>query len=174
MKRGRCATGINRPEGKPLMFSSSSKFLADYFTNCRFIEWLFPFRKIFSKCFVDHCLVTITRLIGSFTEIIEDVRVKVHCHSGFTLGGYNLASFGIFKIMFLFHIVSFAMASPFWLKSSAWYRHDKNKQPPLFDQRHRYQRSQIAVHLHALALQESWQMGRKALIRHRRSVPYAF
>jgi hypothetical protein len=94
------------------MLSSSSKFFADYFTNCRFIERLFAFRKIFSKCFVDHCLVTVTRLIGSFPEIIEDVRVKVHCHPRFTLGGYNLASFGFFKIMFLFHIVSFAMASP--------------------------------------------------------------
>jgi len=103
---------------KILTMSNSIQFFTDYLTNNCLIERFFVFCEIFSKCLVNHCLVSIACFIRSRTEIIKNVRIQVHCNSGFPFCWNNRASFGVFKIIFFFHIVSFPLVSLFWLKSN--------------------------------------------------------
>jgi len=62
------------------MMSNPIQFFTNYLANNRLVKWFFDFRKIFSKGLIDHCLVPISCFIRSCTEIIEDVRIKIHCH----------------------------------------------------------------------------------------------
>ncbi len=121
------------------MMSNPIQFFTDYLTNNCLVEWFSAFRNIFSKGLIDHCLVPISCFIRSCTEIIKNVRIKIHCDSGFSFSWKDLASFGIFKIIFLFHIVSFPLVSLFYPKSNEWYRHGMNKRLRLFDQSHQNQ-----------------------------------
>ena len=156
------------------MMGDSIQFFPNYLTDNRFIEWFSTFAKIFSKSLIDHRLVTITGLVRSFAKNLNNIRIDIHCNSGFTLGGYNLTSFCIFKIIFLLHIVSFPYAWPFWLKSSEGYPIYMNKQQQQFDQQHLFQGLHIAVHLQQHVLSRSWQRGHRGPLQHRRNVFHAF
>jgi len=54
------------------------QFFTNYLANNRLVERFFAFPKVFPKSFIDHCLITVTGLIGAFAEILKDIRVKVH------------------------------------------------------------------------------------------------
>ena len=127
--------------------SSAVQFFSDYLTDNFLIERLSAFRKIFSKGFIDQRLITIPPLVRSFTEIFKDISIKIYCNSGFPFGRKNLASFGIFEIIFLFHIVFFPTMSLFEQILSGWYPHDMNKQSQLPGQPHLSQCLQTVVRL---------------------------
>jgi hypothetical protein len=63
------------------------QFFPNYFADDHFIERLSAFRKIFSKCLINHGLVTISSFIRPFTEIFENIRIKIYGNPGFTLSG---------------------------------------------------------------------------------------
>ncbi len=92
------------------MISCSIQFFSNYLAKNRFVDRFSTLRKIFPEGFINHCLVPISSFFRSCTEIINDIRVKVHCNSGFSFCRNNLTSFGLCKIIFLFHIVSFGVA----------------------------------------------------------------
>ena len=154
--------------------SSAVQFFSDYLSDNFLIERFSAFRKVFSKGFINHRLITIPRLIRSFTEIFKNIGIKIYCNSGFPFGWNNLASFGIFEIIFLFHIVSFPMVSLFEQILNGWYRHDMNKQSQLLGQPHLNQCLQTVVGLQRFAPLMSWQMGHKAPFLHRKSGFYVF
>jgi hypothetical protein len=60
------------------MISCSIQFFSNYLANNGFVERLSTLRKIFPEGFINHCLVAISSFFRSYTEIINDIRVKIH------------------------------------------------------------------------------------------------
>src|SRR6056297_2895812 len=156
------------------MMSSAIQFFSNDLTDNILIKWLSTFCKVFFKDLIDHSLITVTRLISSFTEFFKDVRIKIYSNSGFSFSWNNLASSGIFKIIFLFHIVSSLMMSLFEQILNEWYRHDMCRQVQLPDRMNQNQGLQNAVRSQRSVLLMSWQMDHKAPFLHRKSGFYAF
>ncbi len=113
----------SKVKDKMSMMSNPIQFFTDYLANNSFVQRFITFRKIFPEGFIDHGLVTVPSFIRSHAKILYNIRININGYSGFSFLWNNLASFGVCKIMFLFHIVSFQLVSLFVPKSNGWYQH---------------------------------------------------
>jgi hypothetical protein len=78
------------------------KFFTYYLSQDRFVYGPFPFCKVLSKDFVNHCLVTIPRFIGTCAKVLKNIIVEVNDNTGLALLGENRTSFCFFEVIFLF------------------------------------------------------------------------